>query len=83
MNKRKLLKKLLSGSKNIRFGDMVTLIEAFGFQLARVSGSHHIFASPLVSELINIQNKGGKVAPYQVKQFLDLVEENNLELEDS
>ena len=38
MNKHKLLKKVLGGSKNIRFGDMVTLIEAFGFQQMRVRG---------------------------------------------
>ena len=43
MNTRKLLKKALSGSKNIRFADMVKLIEAFGFELARVTGSHYIF----------------------------------------
>jgi predicted RNA binding protein YcfA (HicA-like mRNA interferase family) len=80
MNKRKLFKKVLSGS-NVRFGDMVTLIEAFGFQLARVNGSHHIFSNPFVSELINIQNRGGKVAPYQIRQFLSVVEDHNLELD--
>ena len=46
MNKHKLLKKVLSGSKNIRFGDFVTLVEAFGFQLVRVRGGHHIFERP-------------------------------------
>jgi predicted RNA binding protein YcfA (HicA-like mRNA interferase family) len=44
MNKQKLLKKALANPKNIRFGDMLTLVEAFGFRLARIRGSHHIFA---------------------------------------
>ena len=46
MKKRKILEKLLSGSKNIRFDEMVTLLEAFGFSLARINGSHHIFNHP-------------------------------------
>jgi len=46
MNKRKLLQKALAGSKNIRFGEMVALVDGFGFRLARVSGSHHIFEHP-------------------------------------
>jgi predicted RNA binding protein YcfA (HicA-like mRNA interferase family) len=80
MNKRKLLKKALAGSKNIRFGDMVALVEAFGFRLARTSGGHHIFEHPDVPEIVNLQNRKGKAMPYQVRQFLELVENHNLEL---
>jgi hypothetical protein len=82
MNKRKLLKKVLAGPTNIRFGDMVALVEAFGFRVARVSGSHHIFERAGVSELVNLQNRKGKAKPYQVKQFLQVVEQHNLRLED-
>jgi predicted RNA binding protein YcfA (HicA-like mRNA interferase family) len=42
MNKSKLLQKLLSGSKNIQFIEVVACAEAFGFRLDRVNGSHHI-----------------------------------------
>jgi predicted RNA binding protein YcfA (HicA-like mRNA interferase family) len=80
MNKRKLLKKALAGSKNIRFRDMTTLIEAFGFRLARISGSHHIFEHPDVRELVNIQNAKGKAKPYQIRQFLEIVEQHDLQL---
>lgn len=80
MNKRKLLNKALARPKNFRFGDMITLIEAFGFRLARTSGGHHIFTHPTIPELVNIQNRKGKVKPYQVRQFLELVELHNLEL---
>lgn len=82
MKKRKLLENVLSGSKNIQFNEMVTLIEAFGFSLSRISGSHHIFKHPEVPELINIQNMNGQVAPYQISQFLMIVEQYNLALED-
>ena len=46
MNKQKLLKKILTAPTNVRFSNMVALIEAFGFRLARVSGSHPIFGHP-------------------------------------
>ena len=80
--KRKLLQKVLSHSKNVRFDEMITLVEAFGFRLSRVKGSHHVFVHPQVRELVNLQNVGGKAKPYQIRQFLRLVERYNLTLED-
>ena len=82
MNKSKLLKKLLSGSKNIRFSEAVAGAEMFGFRLQRINGSHHIFAHPEVLELVNLQDVKGKAKPYQVKQLLQLVERYNLKMED-
>ena len=82
MNKRKLLKKVLSGSRNVRFSDLVSLVEAFGFRLSRVSGSHHIFVHPEVPELVNLQDVGGQAKPYQIQQWLRLVERYNLSMED-
>jgi hypothetical protein len=41
-----------------------------------------MFAHPEVRELINLQDVNGKVKPYQVRQFLRLVERYNLTLED-
>jgi predicted RNA binding protein YcfA (HicA-like mRNA interferase family) len=78
MRKEKLLDKAINSPSNIRFAEMVSLVEAFGFHLSRVSGSHHIFVHPAVPELINIQDTNGKVKPYQVRQFLRLVERYNL-----
>ena len=82
VKKRKLLQKALSSPKNVRFSEMVTLVEAFGFHLSRVKGSHHIFVHPEVRELINLQNVGGKAKPYQIRQFLRLVERYNLTMGD-
>lgn len=81
VSKRKLLQRLLSGSRNIRFSDAVACVEAFGFRLARVSGSHHIFVHQEIPELVNLQNVKGKAKPYQIKQFLKLVERYNLRME--
>ena len=82
MNKRKLLLKVLSGSRNIQFSDMIALVEAFGFRLSRTKGSHFIFAHPDIPELVNLQEKDGKAKPYQVREFLELVEQYDLKLGD-
>lgn len=82
MKPRKVLEKILGGSRNIRFGDMLGLVEALGFTLTRVSGSHHIFIHPDVPELVNLQQVSGQAKPYQIRQFLKLVEEYNLMLEE-
>lgn len=82
MNKRKLLEKILAGSKNVQFSDMMSLVESFGFRLSRINGSHFIFVHPEIPELVNLQEHKGKAKPYQVRQFLQLVEEYDLELGD-
>ena len=74
------LEKILSGSRNIRFEDMTAMVEAFGFRLVRQNGSHHIFSQHGVSELVNLQAVQGQAKPYQVRQFLKIVEKYNLRL---
>lgn len=83
MNKRKLLQKLLASHHNARFEDVRALVEAFGFRLVRVSGSHHIFSHPSIRELMNLQEVSGQAKPYQLRQFFSLVERNNLTLDEN
>jgi len=82
MKRRKLLQKLLSGSRNVRFTEVSSCAEAFGFRLARISGDHHIYVHPDIPELLNLQDVKGKAKPYQIKQFLELIERYNLQMED-
>ncbi len=82
MSPRKTLAKILAGSKNIRFADMTRLVEAFGFHLSRISGSHRIFTHPGIPELGNLQEVSGEAKPYQIRQFLKIVERYNLQLND-
>jgi predicted RNA binding protein YcfA (HicA-like mRNA interferase family) len=81
MKKQKLLQKILSGSSNIRFAEVVACAKSFGFQLDRVDGSHHIFIHPFVPELLNLQDVKGKAKPYQIRQLLQLIETHNLKME--
>jgi len=83
MNRRKLLRRLAQGAlQNVAFSDLRRLVEGFGFTLSRVSGSHHVFTHPSIAELVNLQEVGGQAKPYQIRQFLRLVERYNLTLED-
>ena len=82
MNKKKLLQKIVNNPKNIRFNDFLAIVESFGFLKIRSKGSHIIFFNNAINEMINIQNFKGEAKPYQIKQFLYLVEKYNLEMSD-
>ena len=77
----KLLLSLLSGrgDQNIRFADLVKLLDYFEFDV-RIKGSHHIFSKSDVAEIINLQPKGSLAKPYQVKQVRDLVVKYKLDI---
>jgi len=83
MNKRALLAQLLTNRKNVKYNDFVTLIESFGFIRTRGKGSHEIFKQEGIAETVNIQNSNGEAKPYQIEQFLSLVEKYNLKLGDN
>ena len=75
MDPRRLLARLARGDlANVSFSDMQRLVEAFGFEPKRTSESHHIFVLPDVPELLNLQEVRGQAKPYQIRQFLRLVE---------
>ena len=83
MKRRRLLRRLLDGHlQNVAFRELRDLVEGFGFRLARVRGSHHIFEHAAIAENINLQEVDGKAKPYQIRQFLRLIERYNLRLED-
>ena len=65
----KLLLQILRGTSdaNIPFEGLIKLPQHLGFE-ERIKGSHHIFTKEGVEEILNLQPKGGKAKPYQVKQ---------------
>jgi predicted RNA binding protein YcfA (HicA-like mRNA interferase family) len=81
MDERKLLARIASGAvTNVAFADLCSLAEGLGFELRRVSGSHHVFVHPDIPQLINLQSVRGQAKPYQVRQLLRLVERYDLRL---
>jgi predicted RNA binding protein YcfA (HicA-like mRNA interferase family) len=82
MQARKRFKKLVDSPNNVRFEEARRVIESFGFRLLRTSGSHYIFGRPGMAEQLNLQDVSGKAKPYQINQFLKIVERYNLEIEE-
>ncbi len=70
----KLLLQILTGHSdaNIKFQDLVKLMQRLGFD-KRVSGGHHIFRKEGVLEKINLQKEGNKAKPYQVRQVRNII----------
>jgi len=84
MNPHKLFKKALAGPENLAFLDFLTLAGAFGFKIVRINGSHHILRHSKIGEQLNLQEVRGKAKAYQFRQFLKIIEQNNLSIgEDS
>jgi len=82
LNKRKLLGIVINNRSNVRFNDFVALLEYFGFRLARTKGSHRIYRNASIPKSISIQNDNGQAKPYQIDQFLKIVEKYQLEARD-
>lgn len=69
-----ILNQVLRGQSdaNIRFADLRGLVLRLGFK-ERVRGRHHIFWKEGIEEIINLQPKGSKAKPYQVKQVRHVI----------
>lgn len=57
---------------NVSFEALCALLMRLGF-FERIKGDHHIFTKDGVEEILNLQPKGGKGKPYQVKQVRDVL----------
>jgi hypothetical protein len=57
---------------NVPFETLRALLNRLGFD-ERIKGDHHIFTKDGVEEILNLQPKGGKGKPYQVKQVRDVI----------
>jgi len=80
----RLLFRILRGASdaNIPFAGLCELLHHLGFE-ERVRGSHHIFTKDGVEEILNLQPKGAKAKPYQVKQVRNVILKHRLGGDDS
>ena len=83
MDRKSLFRRLARGElRNVAFSDMLHLASAFGFTVVRINGSHHILQREGMREQLNFQEVQGQAKPYQIRQFLRLVERHNLRMAD-
>jgi hypothetical protein len=66
----------------VSFESLCSLLERLGFD-QRIRGDHHIFSKMGVEEILNLQPKGGKAKPYQVKQIRQVIVRYGLRLGES
>ena len=79
MRRWRLLDRIRRGEvQNVAFGEFIALVEALGFRLERVRGSHRSYLHPAVPRPFPVQPDKGKAKPYQVRQLLRVLEDYNL-----
>ena len=78
MDREEVYRELKGRVTNIRFEELCQAAESFGFKFKGGKGSHRIFVREGVKELLNFQDVRGKSKPYQVRQFIKLIEKYNL-----
>ena len=66
---------------NVPFDGLCALLIRLGFE-ERIRGDHHIFTMTGIEEILNLQPRGGKGKPYQVKQVREIILKYKLRLED-
>jgi hypothetical protein len=70
----KLIAALRNNPRDVRFDDACYIAEAIGFVYKGARGSHRTFARAGEPVQLNIQNRRGKIATYQARQLLAMVE---------
>lgn len=78
MDKQEIYKNLKQSPNNIRFEQIIEIAKTFGFRLKGGKGSHRVFSREGIREIVNFQNVKGKVKPYQIKQFLKIIDKYGL-----
>ena len=82
-NPDKLYALLIAGRAGaLSFRDFETLLRAFGFVAVRQKGSHQSYKHPKAQRMMVIQPRGRDAKDYQVRQFLDMVQEYGLKIDD-
>jgi predicted RNA binding protein YcfA (HicA-like mRNA interferase family) len=82
MRPRELLRRISRGHRNnVDFNDFARLLRAFGFVEARSEGSHRIFIHEGSRARLSLQSQRGEAKPYQIEEFLKVVDRYDLNLE--
>ena len=82
MSAAKTLVRAHNNPANVRFADLLTLVEALGYvERRRADGSHRLFKHPVTGHVLNLQpRRDGKAKAYQVRQLLAAVAAHDLKV---
>jgi len=74
VKREKLLAAIRANPTGVRFEDACRAAELLGFRHKGGKGSHRAFARPGEPELLNFQDRGGCIPPYQARQLVRMIE---------
>jgi predicted RNA binding protein YcfA (HicA-like mRNA interferase family) len=77
----KLYRKMLE-RRPLSLAEFERLLASFGYERTGQRGSHIAWRHPATGDKRIIQPRGKDAKPYQVDQFLDIVEKHSLRLND-
>ena len=75
-DRREMRRRIAQHPNAVRFDDLRRLLEAYGWTLDRVRGSHYIFARG--AETLSVPYRRPHVMPVYVKKVLELTEEDDV-----
>lgn len=78
MDKQRIHERLKRSPKNVRFEELCQVAELFGFKFRGGKGSHRIYVRKGIAEMLNFQDVKGKTKPYQVRQFIKIIDKYKL-----
>ncbi len=76
--RRKLIDRARNNPAGIRFREICLLAEYCGFARRGGKGSHIVYEKNGVEEILTFQDRKGMAKPYQVKQFLAVIDKYHL-----
>lgn len=74
VRKIKLLERARKNPAGLSFANFEALLKSCGWALKRQAGSHRVWKAPS-GKAVPFQPREGKAKPYQVRQFLKLLDE--------
>lgn len=75
--KEKLFRKARNSPNNLSFEELCSLAKKFGFVYKGSNGDHDIYKHP-DEGMMNFQSVNGKAKPYQVRQLINFIIDNDL-----
>jgi len=70
----KLIASIRDNPRNVRYTDACKVAEWLGFTAKGQKGDHNAYSRPGEVELLNFQNRGGMIKPYQARQLQKMIE---------
>ena len=70
----KLLAAIRNNPKDVRFADACKAAEMIGIVRMGGKGSHVVYARTGEPTILNFQNRGGQLPPYQARQLIEMMD---------